>query len=363
MKYSQKWLVFVALLVVFAVAVSLLSAQTEEYSDGNAPSSAEVQSDSAEAQLSSDEPKQKPLTLAPNRDTTASAANIETDQRTAVSRREFLDYQERKLNWWLEATAIFLTLIGAGAAVLGYFGFKSLDETKNRARENMEASEQHVEAAQRYVEDIKTMRDKIEMDSAVSEAISLQQQNRTDEASEKWRSIAAIAEKNDNERAAEAWFFVGYSKSKGKDLTGALVAFNKAIDLNLSGPNLPYAYFNLGTVKARLGQTRDALADYDKAIELNSSDPDFYIERSAAKQRLKDPDGAIADLDEAIGLDPPDVGSIYLKQAAILVFSDRRDEARLYCEKALDLAQEKSDADLDARAKGFLEILDGSAGV
>lgn len=359
MKFSQIWCRIVALLFVFSVTVSFLAAQTEESSTVNAPSSAEVQSDSAEAQLSSDEPEQKQSTLAPNRDT-ASSSNTETDQRTAVSRREFLNYQEKLTNWWLDATAIFLTLLGVSAAILGYFGFKRLDRIESEAREYMEASEQHAEEAQRYVEDIKTMRDKIKMDLAVSEAISLQEQNRTDEASEKWRSIAAITEKTDDERAAEAWFFVGYCKGKGKDLTGALVAFSKAIDLNLSGPNLPYAYFNLGNIKTRLGQTEDALDDYDAAINLNSFNADFYIERSATKQKLRDPDGAIADLDKAIGLNAPDAASIYLKQASIMIFSSRRNEARPYCEKALDLARKKSDADLEARVKSLLESLDSA---
>ena len=213
------------------------------------------------------------------------------------------DYRAKMSDWWLEATAIFLTLLGVAAAILGYFGFKRLDRIESEARENMEASEKHAEEAQRYVEDIETMRDKIKIDSAVSEAISLQQQNRTDEAIEKWRSIANITEGTDDERAAKAWFFVGYFtslksvKEEKEDFAGVIDAYNKAIDLNLSGPNLPYAYFNRGNIKALLGQTKSAIADYDAAIDLNSSDADFYIRRGDAKQKSGDSEGAIADYD------------------------------------------------------------------
>ncbi|MXY82354.1 MAG: tetratricopeptide repeat protein, partial [Gemmatimonadetes bacterium] len=256
----------------------------------------------------------------------------------------------------------FLTLIGVAVAILSYFGFKRRDRIGSEARENMEESEQHAEEAQRYVEDIKTMRDKIKIDSAVSEAISLQQQNRTDEAIEKWRSIANITEGTDDERAAEAWFFVGYFtslksvKEEREDFAGVIDAYNKSIDLNLSGPNLPYAYFNRGNVKARLGQTKSAIADYDAAIDLNSSDADFYIRRGIAKQKSGDSEGAMADFDAAIGLNPSDV-STYLKQGAVKVFSGRIDEAREPFEKALDLAREEGNAYLTAQLESMLESL------
>ena len=82
MKFSQRWWVIVALLFVFALTMSILAAQTEEPSAVNAPSRAAVQSDSAEAQPSSDEPEQKQPTLAPNRDTVD--ANVETELRREV---------------------------------------------------------------------------------------------------------------------------------------------------------------------------------------------------------------------------------------------------------------------------------------
>ena len=119
--------------------------------------------------------------------------------------------------WWLSATGIFLTLIGVAVAILSYFSFKRRDRIGSKARENMEASEKHAEEAQRYVEEIKAYRDEADslikrmnaeilnddpdkasevvenvqqnpdsspIDRAVAAALSLQQQNRIEEAIE-----------------------------------------------------------------------------------------------------------------------------------------------------------------------------------
>ena len=376
MKFSHRWCMIVVLLLDLAAMVSFLSAQTEEPSAVNDPSSAEVQPDSVEAQPSSDDPAQKQPkqpTLVPDKDT---ASDVEISRLYNEFRSKFLDDRAKMVDWWLEATAIFLTLLGVAAAILGYFGFKRLDRIESEARENVEASEQHAqeaqrykeeaqsdletikEEAQRYVEDIKMTLGKIKIDRAVSEAILLQQQNRTDEAIEKWHSIATITEETGDERAAEAWFNVGYFKSvKGEDFKEALDAYDKAIDLNLSGPNLPYAYFNRGKIKALLGQTESAIADFDAAIDQNSSHADFYIERGVAKQKSGDSEGAMADFDAAIGLSPSEA-STHSRVGSLKVLSGRIDEARPHYEKALDLAREEGNADLTAQVESILEDLD-----
>ena len=78
--------------------------------------------------------------------------------------------------------------------------------------------------------------------------------------------------KTDDDRAAEAWFSVGYLSSpnnvEGEDFKGAIDAYNKAIDLNLSGPNLYWAYYNRGNAKDSDGQTEEARADYREALDL-----------------------------------------------------------------------------------------------
>ena len=304
MRYSQKWWVIVALLFAFALTVSVLTAQTEEPSAVNAPSRAEVQADSVGAQSSSDELEQKQLTLEPNRDT--ASADVETERRFNELRRELLDDRAKMLDWWLEATAIFLTLIGVAAAILGYFGFKRLDRIESEAHDNMEASKKHAQEAQRYVEEIKTLRDKAEIDRAFSEAILFQQQNRTSEAIEKWRSIANIIEGTDEEREAQAWFSIGYLLSpnnvEGEDFEGAVAAYNKAIELSLSGPNLYWTYYNRGNAKTSLGQIEEAIADYDEAIRLNPSFDEAYNNRGFEKIKLNRIDEARQDFETALNL-------------------------------------------------------------
>ena len=263
MKFSQRWWVIVTLLLAFAATVSFLSAQTEEPSAVNAPSSTAVQSDSVEVQSSSDELEQKQPALAPNRD--MAAANVETERRFNELRRELLDDRAKTIDdrakmidSWLVVIAIVLTFFGIAIPIIAYNRLNKLEEVEREA--------------QRYVEDIKTIRDKFEIDWMVSEAISLQQQNRTGEAIEKWRSIANITERTDDDRAAYAWFNIGYLTSpknvKGEDFKGAIDAYNKAIELNLSGPNLYWAYYNRGNAKTSLGQTEGARADYDEALNL-----------------------------------------------------------------------------------------------
>ncbi len=401
MKFVQIWWIIVVLLVVFAVAVSFPSAQTEEPSAVNDLSSEEVQPDSVKAQPSSDEPEQKQSeqpTLGPDRDM---AADVEAARLYNEFRSKFLDDRAKLVDWWLEATAIFLTLVGAAAAILGYFGFKRLDRIENEARENMKASEKHAQKAKRYreeaqrnLEETRVSRDESQaiteglkadfvdnapyktadadekndqqkpdpsLDWAVDAAISLEQQNRIEEAIEKWRSIANIAEGTNNELAALAWFFVGYfmspEKTPGDNFEEAINAYDKAIELNLSGPNLPCAYYNRGNAKDSLGQTEDAIVDYDTAIGLNSSDPIAYFNRGNAKISLGQTEDAIVDYDKAIDLDSS-YASAYFNRSSAKAQLDRIDEARLDCEMALDAARAQGNADVIARAVRILERLD-----
>ena len=335
MKFSHRWWTIVALLAAFAVTVNFLSAQTEEPSTVNTPSSAVVQSDSVEVQSSSDEPEQKQPTLAPSGNT-APATKIEAERRFNELRDELLDDREKMVDWWLEATAIFLTLLGVAAAILGYFGFKRLDRIESQARENMEESERHAREAQHYLEEIKARRDEADslvegmnaevvgddpdkasevvenvqqnpdsspIDRAVAAALSLQQQNRSEEAIEKWRSIANIVEETDSELAARAWFSVGYLALLVEkwDRKMVLNAYDKALRLN---PNLVEAYHNRGMIKITFGQLEAALADYDAAIARNPDYAQAYYSRGMVKEFLDQREAALADYDAAIAQKP-----------------------------------------------------------
>ena len=323
MKFSHRWWMVVALLFAFTSTASFLTAQTEGPSAVNAPSRAEVQSDSVEVQSSSDEPEQKQPTLAEDRDT--AAAKVKTELLNEL-RRELLDDRAKTLDWWLAATAIFLTflaiIIPIIALIGGRFSFKKFNEIKDEA--------------QRYVEEIKTRRDEADslvkgmnaevvgddpdkasevvenvqqnpdsspIDRAVAAALSLQQQNRIEEAIEKWRSIANIVEETDSELAARAWFSVGYLALlvEKLDRKMALNAYDKALRLN---PDLVEAYHNRGMIKITLGQWEAALADYDAAIARNPDYAQAYYSRGFVKEVLDQREAALADYDAAIAQKP-----------------------------------------------------------
>ena len=69
------------------------------------------------------------------------------------------------------------------------------------------------------------------VDKAIAEAYRLQLEERTDDAIEKWHSIANVVEGIDNDLAARAWFSIGYLYSDGGEEEKSLSSYNKAIDL------------------------------------------------------------------------------------------------------------------------------------
>ena len=229
------------------------------------------------------------------KDTQTAATEVEIQRRFNELRRELLDDRADTINWWLAATAIFLTLIGVVTPIVGgiaaYIGFsrfqrieaearQSVKEARRsaeaaeghveEARKNAEAAEAHVEEARKntvegakHVEVIRKYREQSEedtqriraslqqavenneiiqyyrnidsteeidqaaqenrdrlrsplLDRAIARAYSLQDEGRIEEAIEKWRSIANVAEGIDNELAAHAWFSVGYLQEEGR---------------------------------------------------------------------------------------------------------------------------------------------------
>ena len=329
-KFSQRWWMIVAALAF----VSVLAAHSVEPSAINVPNSAEAQSGSSNVQSIGKELEQEQPTHTPSRDT-ASSADVETALRFNELRRELLDGRGKMVDRWLAATAIFLTLIGVGAAILGYFGFKKLDRIENEARKDMEAAKEHAEEAKNYVQEIKKSRDEaashlkginaeiagkdpekaskiIEnvqqnsdltlIDKAVATALSLQQQDKIEEAIQKWTSIANILEGIDNERAAEAWFSVGYLiSSKNKDSQKAVQAYDKSIKLY---QNSSSAYNNRGIEKVMLKQYESAITDFNAALALKPDCIEYYSNRGNAKEYLGQYESAIADYNTAIALKP-----------------------------------------------------------
>jgi hypothetical protein len=182
-------------------------------------------------------------------DNTAGDAEIQRrfDKLRNELRRELLDDRADTIDWWLTATALFLTLLGALAAFLSIIGFSRFREIEAEAKKSIEEAQRRVEEinelnkrAGEATQQIERERGRITrasvlsddpdrarqaeeaspevpqksaaspLDRAITEALSLQQAGKIEEAIEKWRSIANVAEGSDPDLAAHAWFSVGY---------------------------------------------------------------------------------------------------------------------------------------------------------
>lgn len=86
------------------------------------------------------------------------------------------------------------------------------------------------------------------------------------------------------------------NKAKQEDYSGAIVAYNKAIELD---PTLTIAYIGRGDAKSDLNDNTGAIDDYSKVIEIDPDDAGAYYNRGAAKALLKDYKGALIDLSKA----------------------------------------------------------------
>jgi tetratricopeptide (TPR) repeat protein/S1-C subfamily serine protease len=115
---------------------------------------------------------------------------------------------------------------------------------------------------------------------------------------------AAIAIYDESIRAypeAYAYYNRGTTKSTLGNKQGAIVDFDRAIELN---PKLTQAYFNRGAAKSELRNNQGAIIDYDRAIELNPKYAEAYYNRGTARSELGDKQRAIIDYDRAIALNP-----------------------------------------------------------
>ena len=281
-----------------------------------------------------------------NANPTIEGDSLENQSLRNELHREILDYRAASIDRWLFVLAIALTIVGLVlaffsivAVVGGYIGFRRFREIEADARNSAETAAEHAKAAEHHAEEAERGRDKIDSilqgvtaetavddpegakqavehiqndpeasprGKAIADAISLQQQGRRDEAIEKWRTIAQVAEGSDNDLAASAWFSVGYLL-QDRDPEGCIFANCQAIRLN---PDFAEAYSNRGAAKDALEQYKDAITDYDEAIRLKPDYAKAYSNRGAAKDALEQYKDAITDYDEAIRL-KPDLAEVY----------------------------------------------------
>ena len=183
--------------------------------------------------------QEKPTSPTVEEKRTGDNASVDVQRRFNDLRRELLDYRAETINWWLAATAIFLTFFGIVVVLGGYFGFGRFREieaeVKKYAEEIKELNKQAKEDAQQIGQERERITkanildddpDKAKqteeasrdipqkpaaspLDRAITEAFSLQRAGKIEEALEKWRSIANVAEGSDPDLAARAWLSIG----------------------------------------------------------------------------------------------------------------------------------------------------------
>lgn len=115
-------------------------------------------------------------------------------------------------------------------------------------------------------------------------------------------------------RHARYYFRRGGARESNGDLDGAIADYTKAIEIH---PQYAFAYYSRAGAKWIIGELESALADYDEAIEILPRYPGFYNNRGRAKQANGDLHGAIADYKTAIEIDPGGIDAVYHADVAM----------------------------------------------
>ncbi len=281
--------------------------------------------------------------------------DVEIQRRFNELRREILDDRARVVNWWLVVIGIVLTFFGVVVAIAGIMGFRRFREIETEARNSIQRVAELEEAAEGHLGEIANIREKSDeiiqrmnaklvaddpdkvgqavrnvqndpsaslLDKAVAQAVSLQRQGKRNDAIEKWRAIAHVAEDADNFLAARAWFSVGYLFLY-VDPKASISANDRAIHLK---PDLAEAFVNRGTAKQQFNRYKDAIADYDEAIRLQQNFAEAYNGRASARLAMELYDESIADCNQAIRL-KPDYAEAFYNRGTTRVALKHFDEA------------------------------------
>ena len=102
----------------------------------------------------------------------------------------------------------------------------------------------------------------------------------------------------------------GDAKAYSGDLEGALVDFNKAVDLS---PNKIKVFIARGNLKILLKDYEGVISDYSKCIELEPFSSSFYCTRGGAKLFLQKYSSAIQDLNKAVELNPENAEAYFIR--------------------------------------------------
>jgi tetratricopeptide (TPR) repeat protein len=118
------------------------------------------------------------------------------------------------------------------------------------------------------------------------------------------------------------FYITATSKAEKGDIQGALVDYDKAIELN---PKFAMAYHNRGYYcRLATGNLQGALEDFTKSIEVIDNDNDAYSlsMRSFVKLQMNDVEGALSDVTSSLALDSTNSFAYRNKALVILATGD-----------------------------------------
>lgn len=262
-QFSKVWsCVVIVLVVILTVNLTILSAQTNDApisEETNPPNDTNKGDTAAKIELQQE-------------DSTSPSATRDVDPVTKVElknffnelRKEYLDTREAFVDRWMWLITILLALFGLviplALAIVSYImGRNRFRELEVEARKYVEEIKGYRAQAEAYnagftsedmddpdraaeveeaIRDVQSDFEPSLISKVVDEIYTLQRDDRIAEAIEKWRSIANIAEGNDNELAARAWLSIRYLSDEEEERRDA---YDKAMDLD---PSYTRAYMS-----------------------------------------------------------------------------------------------------------------------
>jgi serine/threonine protein kinase/Flp pilus assembly protein TadD len=138
--------------------------------------------------------------------------------------------------------------------------------------------------------------------------------------------------------AAEDWFEIGKRRAESGNFTGAIEAFNKAIEKN---DQVAVFYNFRGCAYGSIDKLDEALSNFDRALQLDNN-VDFLLNRAIALYRLKKFEETLKDCDEIISKKTNLFGAYHLR-AITLSRQGKLVEAERDC--SLIIEKIKSDDD------------------
>ncbi|HUB67866.1 MAG TPA: tetratricopeptide repeat protein [Candidatus Methylacidiphilales bacterium] len=134
------------------------------------------------------------------------------------------------------------------------------------------------------------------------------------------------------EQLSEVWFHLGLAFQNNHDSNHALMAYERARELN---PQNLQAWFNGGMIQQEEGMLRPALESYRHAIEIDPEQSKIWCNLGALQFQLGEFQESVDSLNRAVGL-KPDYARAWDNLAGSLCALDQLAEAERCCHRALN---------------------------